>query len=778
MTGIFESGGRTASPGGEPATPPEPAGPSETRLIEHWAFQVDTPFRPVHEITGPAPGGPASSPVAEKETRWSAPPSAEQVAFREKVLRAHLERSGSGRAPLRDLSPGEQATVPGTDVTMRADAASAAGRLLTAANEALSRARDAGDPDALRTQRVTAVSGYRDSRHQAHLWRKYFGKYYNRTSRARAALAGGPHGDEAVRYMIDVFRIPRWIAAPGYSKHQSGTAIDLHQKRAAGSEIHNDSRAVHLQAWHRSWLYRWLHANAPSFGFAPYKKEPWHWEYAPGQAGRGEAFIPAHGGWQEPDASEETDTTLSGEFGEAPATTGEPGWPDELTGEEDPYPGDANCRMSAPGGAWTPEEDGGELEELFGEDAETGEEPYGAETGARAPECRCRHADHPGEPALEDTSTAPRRTEAAYASFPAWTENGDPATGEAPERLPAYGHWHEEDHPGTWREHESGLEEETAILDAGTLMERFRASVAVARGERDENALTNLVFAARHPELGGRGIRPEERQLAREWLQIRDAIVRPVLRLVLTEAAPSRPQAPVPDTVAPGALRSTSWLRRAWERYHCREQLMTPLRVLSHTTPVNPLAVDAFRALDRALRITGYQAKRAWVCKCRLSKDRNGNPTGWSLHSYGIAVDIDPECNPHRWDVTGPVRFSSKSTQAERCEDVRRRVAGTSFTQEQIAAVESIRTVDGLQVFAWGGRWRSSHDAMHFQINVSPVELARGIAADRIRDDRIPQGIPEAAGQFPVALGAVSPGLGTELTEEFDAPQTEAECDC
>ena len=48
---------------------------------------------------------------------------------------------------------------------------------------------------------------------------------------------------------------------------------------------------------------------------------------------------------------------------------------------------------------------------------------------------------------------------------------------------------------------------------------------------------------------------------------------------------------------------------------------------------------------------------------------------------------------------------------------------------EQVAAVESIRTVDGHQIFAWGGRWTDRKDTMHFQINVTPEELRRGLAS-------------------------------------------------
>jgi hypothetical protein len=41
----------------------------------------------------------------------------------------------------------------------------------------------------------------------------------------------GPHSAEAVRYMLEVFHLPRWVAAPGFSNHQAGIAIDLQQER-------------------------------------------------------------------------------------------------------------------------------------------------------------------------------------------------------------------------------------------------------------------------------------------------------------------------------------------------------------------------------------------------------------------------------------------------------------------------------------------------------------------------------------------------------------------
>ncbi len=59
--------------------------------------------------------------------------------------------------------------------------------------------------------------------------------------------------------------------------------------------------------------------------------------------------------------------------------------------------------------------------------------------------------------------------------------------------------------------------------------ERLAVTLAYQQGITDENKLTNLVFFARHPELGGRRIRSDEKELAREWLQIRNQLVRPAL---------------------------------------------------------------------------------------------------------------------------------------------------------------------------------------------------------------------------------------------------------
>jgi hypothetical protein len=207
----------------------------------------------------------------------------EQRAFRERVLKSHIARStGRKGTPHPDLPAASLAPVPGTNIEMKTDAAIAAGNLLAGANRDLIAAKAAGDLDALRTIRITATSGYRSRGYQERLWRRYFGRYYNQTATQRAKLSGGPHGDEAVSYMVR-YVSPK-IGAPGFSNHQAGLAIDFWQERTKGNGIENSTKPAWVSAWQASWFFRWLNTNAARFGFYPYIVEPWHWEYRPAQS--------------------------------------------------------------------------------------------------------------------------------------------------------------------------------------------------------------------------------------------------------------------------------------------------------------------------------------------------------------------------------------------------------------------------------------------------------------------------------------------------------------
>jgi hypothetical protein len=84
-------------------------------------------------------------------------------------------------------------------------------------------------------------------------------------------------------------------------------------------------------------------------------------------------------------------------------------------------------------------------------------------------------------------------------------------------------------------------------------LESTAVRLAALWGQRDANLLTNLVFFHRHPERGGRALvrgEPGYADLSREWMAIRDTIVRPQLEgprpvpagpLQATAALPSAP---------------------------------------------------------------------------------------------------------------------------------------------------------------------------------------------------------------------------------------------
>ena len=97
--------------------------------------------------------------------------------------------------------------------------------------------------------------------------------------------------------------------------------------------------------------------------------------------------------------------------------------------------------------------------------------------------------------------------------------------------------------------------------------ESLAVELLIAGGARDENWLTDLVFHARHPELGGRAIRPGERALADEWKAIGAGLVRPSLQAARAPQAPGPVWPPLPTAPAqPPRAPSRSvadWLARA-----------------------------------------------------------------------------------------------------------------------------------------------------------------------------------------------------------------------
>lgn len=121
-------------------------------------------------------------------------------------------------------------------------------RIHRAAAEALARMRAAAVEAGFRPPLLRVISGYRSSSLQRQLYEAAVRK----------------HGADKAR---------EWVAPPGESAHQSGRALDLE----LGGPV-DSSWAERLRV---SQIHQWLMVNAVRFGFYPYSREPWHWEFNP-----------------------------------------------------------------------------------------------------------------------------------------------------------------------------------------------------------------------------------------------------------------------------------------------------------------------------------------------------------------------------------------------------------------------------------------------------------------------------------------------------------------
>ncbi|MGH8871089.1 MAG: M15 family metallopeptidase [Acidimicrobiia bacterium] len=142
---------------------------------------------------------------------------------------------------------------------------------------------------------------------------------------------------------------------------------------------------------------------------------------------------------------------------------------------------------------------------------------------------------------------------------------------------------------------------------------------------------------------------------------------------------------------------TTSTLRKLWDDWMCRrgggshsDVEFCGKRIGGVPVP----AIDAYRALEQSLRSAGYAPSSCWAYNCRLIAGTNQR----SLHSAGIAVDIDPGDNPY----TEGDPFSGKLKPAH------------------VEAALAIRNPKGGRVWSWGGNW-GTPDRMHFQLDQGPT---------------------------------------------------------
>ncbi len=200
--------------------------------------------------------------------------TAESNAFMRRVYELQRQTASGQRAFVGDLPENQLAEIEG-GVQARRDAAAACRMLLSAAREGLREDQSRRDRLARQVRRIGVASGYRSARSQFQSWRTSFPRYYRQTQEERERQEGGEHGSAAARLLARY--ISGRLAAPGYSLHNNGVAIDFNTTQGRQNLGPNTSQ---IAQWNRSWFFNWLTANAANFGFAqnPNINEPWHWE--------------------------------------------------------------------------------------------------------------------------------------------------------------------------------------------------------------------------------------------------------------------------------------------------------------------------------------------------------------------------------------------------------------------------------------------------------------------------------------------------------------------
>lgn len=148
-----------------------------------------------------------------------------------------------------------------------------------------------------------------------------------------------------------------------------------------------------------------------------------------------------------------------------------------------------------------------------------------------------------------------------------------------------------------------------------------------------------------------------------------------------------------------------------WDTYLGQSDTLVPLTVLGrYPVRVQEVVVDATQAFEQALINTGYENPCDWTGSY-LVRPIAGTDI-WSMHSYGIAIDLDygggdgngTDNNPH---IHRRIRPGDPSFGVE-----------WQLLEHQVEAVENIRNSDGDQMWRWLG-WPIG-DTMHFEMAVGP----------------------------------------------------------
>ncbi|HSJ05929.1 MAG TPA: peptidoglycan-binding protein [Longimicrobiales bacterium] len=164
-------------------------------------------------------------------------------------------------------------------------------------------------------------------------------------------------------------------------------------------------------------------------------------------------------------------------------------------------------------------------------------------------------------------------------------------------------------------------------------------------------------------------------------------------------------------------MLSTPQLRTAWSP-GCDVPLCTVELVQGVPVRCHESVATAVKALGRVLEAHGYAVRRGDTGAYSCRPITGGS--GYSLHAYGIALDINWNTNPYRAD----------------------NVLVTDMPGAMVRNILRVRTGGGVKVWRWGGHFRSVKDAMHFEVACAPADLAEGIDWDTVHQPALREASP------------------------------------
>ena len=146
-------------------------------------------------------------------------------------------------------------------------------------------------------------------------------------------------------------------------------------------------------------------------------------------------------------------------------------------------------------------------------------------------------------------------------------------------------------------------------------------------------------------------------------------------------------------------MASTSEMRAAWAPA-CDSGGMQTIAFgnAGARITIDRITVPIWRAVESILAKYRYTIRRADTGAYNCRQITGGS--GYSLHAYGIAVDINWQSNP----------YSSRLI--------------TDMPAGAIREIEELN-VAGRPVLRWGGRYSGMRDAMHFEVIVPPAVAAQ-----------------------------------------------------